>query len=177
MTETSNAAADRVVDFLNSRGVGFEQGVDMLTDAASARQLFATLGFKAGKEATARQLDELRRLRSVLQDLMGKDKPAAKTLAALDQLAAIHHFRYRYTPDLQVVLEAVEPSVATQMIEDVAGLISGGNWDRVKSCANPDCGAVFYDPTRARTRRWHAFETCGNKNNVAKFRQRAASGE
>jgi predicted RNA-binding Zn ribbon-like protein len=175
MTETTNTPdIDRVVNFLNSRGVGFEQGEDLLADAASARRLLAALGDKQHADPSPQALDELRRLRDAVSALLAENEDTAKAAAALDNLAANRHFRYRFRPELQVRLEPVEKSAVAQILEDVAGLVASGRWDRVKTCANEDCGAVFYDPTRAKTRRWHAFEICGNKKNVAAFRQRAA---
>lgn len=155
MTETTTSPSiDRVVNLLNSRGVGFERDTDSLT------------------ASSPEELDELRRLRSALWNLLAENGRADKAAAALDKLAASHPFRYRYTSDLRVALEPVAASATAQLLEDVAALIAGGNWARVKTCANEDCKAVFYDPTRARTRRWHSFELCGNKRNVAAFRQR-----
>lgn len=34
---------------------------------------------------------------------------------------------------------------------------------RVKACADADCGALFYDTSRNRSRRWCAMEDCGNR--------------
>lgn len=43
---------------------------------------------------------------------------------------------------------------------------------RIRVCANDGCRAVFYDTTRSRTQRWHSYELCGNRANVAAFRAR-----
>ena len=54
----------------------------------------------------------------------------------------------------------------------IAELVRSGRWSRLKLCANTKCGAAFYDTSRSRTRRWHSFEVCGNRHNVAAYRAR-----
>jgi predicted RNA-binding Zn ribbon-like protein len=64
--------------------------------------------------------------------------------------------------------------VVGRIVQDVATLITTGNWSRLRYCANEVGGAVFYDTTRSRTRRWHSYEYCGNRTNVAAYRARNA---
>ncbi len=177
MSEPHNPpAVERVLTFLNSRGVGFDAGVDLLAAPESARRLLADLGLPAPADIEGEQLEQLRRLREAMSDALHERGDLAEARAALDAIARTRHFRYRFESDLHVRLEAVDPDAAAQLIEDVAGLIGEAKWERVKSCANARCGAIFYDPTRAKTRRWHAYDICGNKSNVAAFRQRASEG-
>ena len=42
--------------------------------------------------------------------------------------------------------------------------------DRLGACAR--CRRVFYDNTRSHTRRWCSYATCGNRANVAAYRNR-----
>jgi predicted RNA-binding Zn ribbon-like protein len=58
------------------------------------------------------------------------------------------------------------------VVLSAAALVSDGTWSRVKLCANQVCGAAFYDATRSRTQRWHSYEVCGNRHNVAAHRAR-----
>ena len=60
----------------------------------------------------------------------------------------------------------------TAVVLAAAALVSGGGWSRVKVCANDLCGAAFYDATRSRTQRWHSYDICGNRHNVAAHRAR-----
>ncbi len=46
---------------------------------------------------------------------------------------------------------------------------------RLKVCANPDCGAAFYDGSPNNSRRWHDVKTCGNIANLRASRARRAS--
>ncbi|MFD9007044.1 CGNR zinc finger domain-containing protein [Streptomyces sp. NPDC059582] len=54
----------------------------------------------------------------------------------------------------------------------MAEMIADGTWQRIRACANEDCAHAFYDTTRSRTQRWHSYEDCGNRTNVAAYRAR-----
>lgn len=43
---------------------------------------------------------------------------------------------------------------------------------RIRACAAADCGWLFEDETRNRSRRWCDMRTCGNRAKVRRFRQR-----
>jgi predicted RNA-binding Zn ribbon-like protein len=47
--------------------------------------------------------------------------------------------------------------LARRLIEELAAL----DPSRLRRCARPACGLLFYDTTRSRTRRWHAENPCG----------------
>lgn len=51
-----------------------------------------------------------------------------------------------------------------------------GALERFRSCANPACGAAFYDRTRNGSRVWHDAKTCGNVMNLRASRARRARG-
>jgi predicted RNA-binding Zn ribbon-like protein len=42
-------------------------------------------------------------------------------------------------------------------------LLAGGRLDKVKRCANPECGWLFLDDSRAGKRRWCSMSSCGNR--------------
>ena len=42
-------------------------------------------------------------------------------------------------------------------------LLTGGKLDKVKRCANPECGWLFLDDSRAGKRRWCSMSACGNR--------------
>jgi predicted RNA-binding Zn ribbon-like protein len=45
--------------------------------------------------------------------------------------------------------------------------------DRLKFCLNKGCNWIFYDQTKANTRRWCNGRTCGNRARVQRARRRA----
>ena len=42
-------------------------------------------------------------------------------------------------------------------------LLAGPRLDRVRRCANPECGWLFLDDSRAGKRRWCSMTSCGNR--------------
>lgn len=57
----------------------------------------------------------------------------------------------------------------------VGDLLAGGRIDRVKRCANPDCGWLFLDDSRAGKRRWCSMQACGNRAKARRHYHRARS--
>jgi predicted RNA-binding Zn ribbon-like protein len=49
-----------------------------------------------------------------------------------------------------------------------------GDLARVRTCANAQCGRVFYDATKNASRRWCTMGTCGNRAKARRFRERNA---
>jgi predicted RNA-binding Zn ribbon-like protein len=58
-------------------------------------------------------------------------------------------------PDLRLPLIPVAVNAASLLIQD--------SRDRVRSCADHQCGWVFLDETRTRSRLWCSMEDCGNR--------------
>lgn len=59
-------------------------------------------------------------------------------------------------------------------------LLLAGQTDRLarfRTCANPPCGAAFYDTSRNGRRVWHDPKTCGNVVNLRASRSRQKSGD
>jgi len=56
-----------------------------------------------------------------------------------------------------------------------AEIVAEGPEARVRICANPDCGLLFYDASRTKRRRWCSMAVCGNRHKVASFARKHAS--
>jgi predicted RNA-binding Zn ribbon-like protein len=59
-----------------------------------------------------------------------------------------------------------EPSAAALLapvLWSAADLLAGGQLARVRQCANPDCGWLFLDNSKAGNRRWCSMSACGNR--------------
>lgn len=54
----------------------------------------------------------------------------------------------------------------------VAELLISSELDRIRECAASDCGWLFFDESRNRSRRWCSMQTCGNRAKVDRFRTR-----
>lgn len=109
---------------------------------------------------------------------------SAVPAAALATLESAHHAALRARS-----LRADGPSVAwvwrnpTPEIEriawgialDAARLLTSSEGDRIRQCADAECGWFFLDVSRNRSRRWCSMEGCGNRNKVRSFYQRSTA--
>jgi predicted RNA-binding Zn ribbon-like protein len=74
----------------------------------------------------------------------------------------------------RVMLEPVQRTVSSVLGEiafSFADTIVNLDVSRIKTCGNRDCGWVFYDGSRNKTRRW-CEPTCSNLMKVRRFRQK-----
>lgn len=53
-----------------------------------------------------------------------------------------------------------------------ADLLSSGDLSRLRQCGGHDCGWLFLDTSRNRSRHWCDMKDCGNRAKVSRFRQR-----
>ena len=60
--------------------------------------------------------------------------------------------------------------VVARIAASLGEMLANGDVERVKICANGDCRWVFYDPTKARIKRWCKDSTCGNRARVRRAR-------
>lgn len=59
-----------------------------------------------------------------------------------------------------------------QVALSFADLLTAEKKQRIKICENEDCRWVFYDTTKAQTRRWCSDKVCGNRDRVRRARAR-----
>ncbi|WP_422000109.1 CGNR zinc finger domain-containing protein [Reyranella sp.] len=95
--------------------------------------------------------------------------PAAADLQALNDLLAAAPSRttlrrerggFSWDVDLRggTALGQLAPVLWT-----AGDLLTGNRLDRVRRCANPECGWLFLDDSRAGKRRWCSMSACGNR--------------
>jgi predicted RNA-binding Zn ribbon-like protein len=133
-----------------------------------AREESATRMLKPflGRSVAAGELEGLRRLaRAAGRIAASVADGTSPPLQGLNRLAGecTGRTQLRSTPDGR--LEAVvrweagpAPAVlARRIVEELAGIEPG----RLRRCARPECGLLFYDSTRSGTQRWHSEVPCG----------------
>ncbi len=54
-----------------------------------------------------------------------------------------------------------DATAAAELARRLIGELAALDPSRLRRCARRECGLVFYDTTRSRTRRWHAEDPCG----------------
>jgi predicted RNA-binding Zn ribbon-like protein len=135
--------------------------------------------------ARASDVPRLRELRSWLDAIVvacqaGDEATAIRDLNALlaqtgavPQIA-IHDGR---PPHIHVTRAAapLADRIAAHSAMGLAELVVAGQSGRVRTCASPECDAVFIDQSRNQSRRYCDSRTCGNRVHVAAYRTRRSA--
>lgn len=172
------------IDFVNSdwrdyRGSGRRQ--DRLEDPRWLRRFLDEWDLGRLDAGCPEHRSSLRRLRSllqrVIQTIIEGSRPRQRDLTALNRWLTSRPVRTRLASEqgafrLQLVPTARGlEAICFAIVASFAEFLVEGDPSRLRICENPDCGWVFYDRTRSRTRRW-CHNACGNLIKVRKFRQR-----
>ncbi|GAA1295075.1 hypothetical protein GCM10009609_75690 [Pseudonocardia aurantiaca] len=150
---------------------------DKLDSPESATLVLRPFGQEDGFP-TVQRLDLVRAVRDDLLGLVDVREPAdaSQDWAAFSGRVGSIAFRQDFSSPGRVDLRQVAGDpVVGRIARDVAALVTAGSWSRLRLCANDVCREAFYDTTRSRTRRWHSYEICGNRSNVAAYRARSGS--
>jgi predicted RNA-binding Zn ribbon-like protein len=165
--------AAAMVALLNSRAHTIH--AEKLETAQTAADVLSRLGH-ADLGVSDDQLSQLRALRSDLMAVLTAAHEGADTAPFWAQFTARTSavtYQQQFEAPAQVRLrQAAGDTLVGRVARLTADLIDSGQWGRLRVCANDVCRSVFYDTTRSRTQRWHSYEICGNKHNVASYRAR-----
>jgi len=163
------ARPDLCLDFANTR---YWRGKASPTETLKQPQDLAAWA-KSARQLPAREFDSALGLRESIYRLFDASAqsraPAARDLEALNRALAaaparttLKRSRDGYAWDV-----AVKPGTALSLLAPVlwsAGdLLAGPRLERVRRCANPECGWLFLDDSRAGKRRWCSMSACGNR--------------
>jgi predicted RNA-binding Zn ribbon-like protein len=130
--------------------------------------------------AEARRLAQLRDLLRELAVTVGSGAPLSPDqLARLNEVIGRRPVRAQLEPVASggylVDFVPVGGDWLDQVERDLAGafvsMLRRAHPPRIKVC--PGCGAVFYDASKNRTRRWCDSRTCGNRERVRRHRSRS----
>lgn len=58
------------------------------------------------------------------------------------------------------------------LAQSATELLTSGDLSRIKQCGGDECGWLFSDTSRNRSRQWCSMKDCGNLSKVRRFRQR-----
>lgn len=190
---------DLAVDFVNTiSGVGTNRVRERLHDyadlvgwAAAAGAVPADLSADlldraaADRDAAVATLAEALVFReavfSVLEAMRtGRALPADSLLTVNRFLAAALAHRRLDLDDGRVVWAwPSEPSLDRLLwpvAQAVAALLTDGPTDRLRMCGATDCGWLFLDMSKNRSRRWCDMAVCGNRAKAARHYRRSRSG-
>ena len=134
-----------------------------LPNAATAARQLATLTHHKVSSADLPDLRRVQHAAIVASEALIARKPlnwqAINALACASTARALLITASDGTPQRQLSWRdpTVSAYLARRLIEEIAAIDA----ERLRHCARRECGLVFYDDTRSRTRRWHAEDPCG----------------
>src|SRR5690242_4187888 len=165
---------DQLIAFLESaRIVTPERGGELLTLSHSDPQAADSLLRKAQRLAAALRLafDAVLHRQKVLREWIEPVNEILRITEGHDELVFSNN-------DWEIQFEASESGLEwllAAVARSAAEIIAEGPRARVRLCANPRCGLLFYDTSRTHRRRWCSMTVCGNRHKVAAFARRNAS--
>jgi predicted RNA-binding Zn ribbon-like protein len=165
---------DLCLEFVNTR---YWRGQETPTETLnSAEDLSAWTAANVAKEArplARREFERAVEARETIWrvfDATARGKtPAATDLEALNGLLAasparttLRRERTGFSWDVDMRGTTALGQLAP-VLWSAGDLLTGAKLDKVKRCANPDCGWLFLDDSRAGKRRWCSMSSCGNR--------------
>jgi predicted RNA-binding Zn ribbon-like protein len=167
-------------DWRDYRGTGARE--DRIGNEEWLRRFLARTGWDKDRLPRADERKALRRLRGLLRGMVDAIRKSGKIPprlllelnGVLDSSPVVYHLEVcEGQPSLLVApkVGGVE-RVMGEVAASFAAMLADGEPERIKVCANPDCGWVIYDGSRNRSRRWCDKTECGNLIKVRQHRQR-----
>ena len=166
---------DLCLEFVNTR---YWRGQAAPTETLTAPEELATWvaangGPKPVKPTTPREFDRAIELRESLHRLFDAQAqaktPAVRDLEALNSALSaaparttLKRERGGYGWDVDVK-SGTALALLAPVLWTAGDLLASARLDRVRRCANPECGWLFLDDSRAGKRRWCSMQSCGNR--------------
>jgi len=160
---------DLCLDFANTR---YWRGQATPTETLNAPADLAGWA-KSAKVPSARELETALGLRETIYRLFDANAdgkaPALRDLEALNAALASAPARttlkrgrdgYNWEIDAN---SGTALALLAPVLWSAGDLLAGPRLDRVRKCANPECGYLFLDDSRAGKRRWCSMSACGNR--------------
>jgi predicted RNA-binding Zn ribbon-like protein len=161
--------ADLCLDFANTR---YYRGQATPTETLNAPGDLAAWA-NAAKTPTAKEFEAALGLRETIYRLFNAQADgklaAPRDLEMLNQALAraptrttLRRGRDGYDWDVEAK-SGTALALLAPVLWSAGDLLTGPRLDRVRRCANPECGWLFLDDSRAGKRRWCSMSACGNR--------------
>jgi predicted RNA-binding Zn ribbon-like protein len=165
-------------DYAGLLRFGWSEGVMTLAEAKVLRAWS-----EAHPRQAARALTDAVELReaiaSILSARLRRESPPAKAMAILETSyhEASQAKSLRGSAD-SVVWSWREASPEIERVRwavalDAVRLLTSPDAERIRQCADAECGWFFLDKSRNQSRRWCSMQACGNRNKVRSFYRRS----
>jgi predicted RNA-binding Zn ribbon-like protein len=169
------------VDLVNSEEWNtFAQRTDHLNDSAWIPYFLRQWRF-AKPPGSAAPIEKLKSLRATLRKSCealstGKPIPPAE-MRTLNQTLNVAGKQRLLQRQNGLRIEFVPTDcgwdwILAETVHSFADTLGSGEAERIKICRNSDCGWVFYDRTKGKTRCWCSDKSCGNRERVRRARAR-----
>jgi len=164
---------DQFIEFLQSaRIVTAERGGELRALSRSNPQAAELLLGKAQRLAAGLRLafEAVLRKQKILREWVDPVNEILRITEGHDELVAVEN-----DWEIQFVASESGPEwLLAAIARSAAEIIAEGPRARLRLCANPRCGLLFYDTSRTHRRRWCSMTVCGNRHKVAAFARRNA---
>ena len=160
---------DLCLEFANTRfWRGRPDPVETLTGPADV-----AAWAKSPKAPPVREFEQALRLRETIYrlfDAQAQSKPSGprdletlnEALAGAPARTTLRRIKEGYSWDFDSK-PATALSILAPVLWSAGDLLAGPRLSRVRRCANPECGWLFLDDSRAGKRRWCSMSACGNR--------------
>lgn len=154
------------------------RGAERLADTTSLDRFVVIEKWSGMRTGDARELDRVRALRPVLRRFWELDEPGAVDLVnrLLRQAHALPQLVKHDDWDWHLHAAGPEADLPTRMSVEAAmamiDVIRTKEMARLRVCAASDCDAVLVDLSKNRSKRYCDIANCGNRANVAAYRER-----
>jgi predicted RNA-binding Zn ribbon-like protein len=172
-----NGNTDLILDFVNTLDLRpYKESLD--SPAALGAWLSGRGLLEPGAEVTTDDLDETKRVREALRDLLSAQNEIQVDVdragSELDDGICRADLALRFVEcEMRLVpgVEGVRGAVG-RILAEVSEAMADGSWSRMKACRAEDCRWAFLDTAKNRSRAWCSMQTCGNRAKAAAYRER-----
>jgi len=179
--ETAAGALGLVQAFVNTADLG--PGTDQFSHPNALQDWLVAKGLMATTEAAGEaDLKHAIALREAIRGAIGANSGHSVypvDIGTLNGAVAASRLIPRFGPDGKARLEPHADGVEGALGRIVAAVFAAMNedgWTRLKLCGSPTCRWAFYDQSRNHSSRWCRMASCGNRQKVKRFRERARAG-
>lgn len=154
---------------------------DTMTEVEELDEWYAEFSYSGRRDHDDDELEAVRAMRPMLRELLlsDRDQAAERVNTMLADARAVPRL-VRHEPfDWHLHAVPHDASLVTRITVETAmamvDVIRVDELSRLGVCADDDCEGIVLDLSRNRSRRY-CSTTCGNRNSVAAYRARQASG-
>jgi predicted RNA-binding Zn ribbon-like protein len=168
-------------ELINSAPRESNRHVEGLPDTTTLDDFARRWRYSGARTHDEAELSAVRAIRPQLREFWERDEDGvvALTNQLLRDSHALPQLRKHDEFDWHLHAEPSGADLATRILVETAmsfvDVIRSGELQRLRVCADPSCGNVLFDLSKNRSRRF-CDAGCGNRANVAAYRERQRSG-